>query len=148
MSEELLEDSVKTVDIPEDPHYVAENSNGWGIEMLGIQALDIREYADYAGTFGLPMTNFTIEASGIKKARVFTTKRGWCPYKTGFDKKNGLNEDGSAILKIELVGAGFRVAAHIKGGSWLTPITTSDIEGSVSIGMGSPIDAIWIEKIK
>ena len=131
--------------IPDEPHYVAATKDGWGTEMIGIDPVDYSN-TSHAGILGLPITNFTIEASGIKKARVRINRGRWLPYKTGFNTTDGLGND-TPITGIEIVGAGYRVAAHVKGGTWLDPVDTSDKEGEVIIGGGMTIDAIWIDKI-
>lgn len=140
---------VKKTDIkaPIYPHYAIENSDGWGIEMLGIEAMDGSDI-EYAGVFGLPIINFTIEAADILKARVRNKRGKWLPYKTGFgmNKAEALG-DNTPITGIEIVGAGFIFSIHAKGGSWLPVTKTSDIEGDVLAVAASSIDAIWIDKI-
>ncbi len=127
------------------PHYAAATQDGWGIEMVGIFADDGSD-TDYAGTIGMPITNFTIAAPGIKKARVRNRRGRWLEYSDSFDTVNGLG-DGTDITGIEIVGQGYVVGAHVKGGSWLGSVMTSDEEGAVVIGIGTPIDAIWIDTI-
>lgn len=134
-----------TNSISEDPRYIAATKNGWGIEMIGIEATD-GSNIDHAGIIGMAMTNFTIEASGIKKARVRNKRGRWLEYKTGFDKNDPLG-DGTIITGIEIIGAGYIASVHAKGGSWLGSRHTSDTEGEVILGSNLPIDAIWIEKI-
>ena len=134
-----------TKSISEDPRYIAATENGWGIEMIGIEAADGSDI-DHAGIIGKAMTNFTVEASGIKKARVRNKRGRWLEYKTGFDKNNPLG-DGTGITGIELIGAGYVASVHVKGGSWLGSRRTSDTDGEVILGSNLPIDAIWIEKI-
>ncbi len=133
--------------LPVDPHYVAASPYGWGIEMSGTEAAD-GSSLDHAGIIGLPMTNFTIEGEGIKKARVRNKRGKWLDYKSGF----GMNQlealgDGTAITGLEIVGKGFIVGVHLRGGEWLNSVNTSDKEGAVTIGIGVPIDAIWIDRV-
>ena len=129
--------------LPIKPHYCAATSNGWGVEMTGTSSDDGK---DYAGIIGNSITNFTIEAKEIIKARVRNKNGKWLEYKTGFDKNSGLG-DSTPITGFEFVGKGFVVAVHIKGGTWLTPVFTSDRDGEVLIGASTPIDAIWIDKM-
>lgn len=137
----------KTKTIPSYPHYAAASQNGWGVEMSGTEAVD-GSPLDHAGIIGLPMTNFTIEGQGIKKARVRNKRGRWLDYKSTF----GMNDtdalgDGTDITGIEIVGKGFIVSVHLKGGTWLNTVNTSDKEGEVVIGIGTPIDAIWINRV-
>lgn len=128
------------------PHYSAKTKElGWGIDMTGTYSVDYHNI-DYAGVFGLSMTNFTVEAEGIKKARVKNKRGYWLWYSDAFDKTKGLGDD-TPIVGLEIVGAGYLVGVHIKGGTWLNAVKTSDKEGEVLIGNGAPIDAIWIDKI-
>lgn len=129
--------------LPTRPHYCAATQDGWGVDMIGTSSDD---GADYAGVMGHPITNFSVEAKGITKSRVRNKLGKWLEYKTGFDKTKGLGDD-TPITGIEIVGKGFVVAVHIKGGNWLTPSFTSDSDGEVLIGASTPIDAIWIDKI-
>jgi len=129
-----------------DPHYVSATKDGWGTEMVGSDTIDGADIVNYTGTMGLPITNFTIEGKGIKKARVRNKKGRWLGYSDKFDKTTGLG-DGTNITGIEIVGKGFIFAVHLKGGDWMKPVTTSDKEGEVLGGIGTPIDAIWVEKI-
>lgn len=143
---DVVEDK-KIKNIPDEPHYVAATQNGWGVEMYGTEAVD-GSPLDHAGIIGLPMTNFTIEGKGIKKARVKNKRGRWLDYKSGF----GINQlealgDGTGITAIEIVGKGFIVGVHLKGGNWLNSVNTSDKEGEVTIGIGIPIDAIWIDRM-
>jgi hypothetical protein len=133
--------------LPQKPHYAACTAAGWGIEMLGLEAMD-GSGIDHAGVFGLPITNFTVEAADIIKARVRNKRGKWLEYKTGFGMNSieGLG-DGTVITGIEIVGDKFYVAVHVRGGSWLNPVKTSATEGVAFAGNGAPIDAIWIEKI-
>lgn len=140
-----MEVEKKTV-LTEDPKYcVATKDFGWGIEMIGTEAVDGSDKYR-AGIMGFPITNFTVAAKGIKKARVRNKRGKWLPYHTAYDKVNGFG-DGTEITGIEIVGSGFKIALHYKGGSWAKPVTTSDEDGAVLIGTGSPIDALWIEKV-
>jgi hypothetical protein len=125
-----------------EPHYVAASQNGWGIEMIGTEAVDGSDL-DHAGIIGLNMTDFKIECEGIRKARVRNRRGKWLPYKKNFVSLG----DGTDITGIELVGEGFIFSVHCKGGSWLASKNTSNVEGEVLGGLGSPIDAVWIEKI-
>lgn len=133
-----------TQTVSDIPHYRTAIKDGWGREMYGLDPADGSDN-NFSGIMGLPITNFTVEASGIKKARVKVSKGKWLPYKTGYDIINGIG-NGQPITAIELVGSGYFVAVHAKGGSWLNTVTTSDVEGAVIVGGGMPIDAIWIEK--
>lgn len=134
-------------ELPQEPHYVAENADGWGIEMSGLEALDGSEI-DHTGTIGMPIINFTVEAADIQKARVRNKRGKWLPFKTGFgmNKIEGLG-DGTPITGIEIIGTGFIFSIHAKGGSWLPTMTTSENEGVVQGIANSSIDAIWIDKI-
>lgn len=127
------------------PHYASATRNGWISEMNGIEAMDDSDN-DYAGILGIPITNFTIEADGILKARVRNRKNRWLPYKSGFDKKTGIG-DNTPITGIEIVGSGFIFSIHVKGGTWLPTMRTSETEGEVLAVAGSQIDAIWVDKI-
>lgn len=139
-------DEKKTdVKTPIHPHYAIENSDGWGIEMLGVEAVDGSDI-EYAGILGLPITNLVLEAADIKKVRVRNKRGKWLPYKTGFDKEHGFG-DNTPITGIEIVGAGFIFSIHAKGGSWLPVTKTSDIEGDILAVAASSTDAIWIDKI-
>lgn len=118
----------------------------WGPEFVGSDASDGSD-ASYAGVLGIPFTKITLGAKGIKKFRIRTKKKGkWSKYQTGFDKENAFG-DGTPVTGIEIVGSGFIYCIHIKGGSWLPTVFTSDKENEIIAGSGSPIDAIWIEKI-
>lgn len=133
--------------LPLEPHYVAKNSSGWSVEMSGLEAVD-RTDADHTGVFGIPIINFTIEAADIIKARVRNKRGKWLGYKTKF----GMNDiealgDNTPITGIEIVGKGFIFSIHVKGGTWLPTMRTSDTEGEVLATTGSQIDAIWVEKI-
>ena len=138
-------DTGMTNTISEDPRYIAATENGWGVEMIGTDAADGSDI-DHAGIIGMAMTNFTVGATGIKKARIRNKRGRWLEYKTGFDKSNPLG-DGTIITGIEIVGAGYIAAVHVKGGSWLGSRKTSNKEGEVILGSNLPIDAIWIETI-
>ena len=133
--------------LPKEPHYVAKNSSGWSVEMSGLEAID-RTDTDHTGVFGIPITNFTIEAADIIKARVRNKRGKWLEYKTKF----GMNYaealgDNTPITGIEIVGKGFIFSIHVKGGTWLPTMFTSDTEGEVLATTGSQIDAIWVAKI-
>lgn len=133
--------------LPQEPHYVAKNADGWSVEMSGLDAVD-GSATDHTGTFGLPIINFTIEAADILKARVRNKRGKWLPFKTGF----GMNAaealgDDTPITGIEILGNKFVLSIHAKGGSWLPAIITSDVEGEVQAVAGSTIDAIWIDKM-
>lgn len=134
-----------TNEMLDKPHYAAATNNGWGVEMVGIFAEDGSD-TDYAGVLGTAMTNFTIEANGITKARVRNKRGRWLEYSNIFDTVNGLG-DGTDITGIEIVGHGYLVGAHVKGGTWLESVRTSDKEGDTIIGIGTPLDAIWIDTI-
>ena len=142
-----IDEKKTAIKAPIQPHYAAKNSDGWGTEMLGVEAMDGGDI-EYAGIFGLPITNFTIEAADILKARVRNKRGKWLPYKTGFgmNKVEALGDD-TPITGIEIVGAGFIFSIHAKGGSWLPIIKTSDVEKDVLAIAASSIDAIWIDKI-
>lgn len=144
-----MEDVIKKVEskLFQEPHYAVENSAGWGMEMLGVDAVDGSDI-DHAGSFGDPIVNFTIEAVDILKARVRNKKGKWLPFKTGFgmNKTEALG-DGTPITGIEIIGTGFIFSVHVKGGSWLPTMITSETEGEVQAIASSQIDAIWIDKI-
>ena len=129
----------------EAPHYISKSQNGWGVDMEGTEAID-GSLIDHAGIIGLPMINFTIEAKDIKKARVRNKRGKWLDYKNFYDINNPLGDD-TGITGIEIVGAGYIASVHVKGGSWLRSVVTSDAEGEVILGSNLPIDAIWIDKI-
>ena len=131
--------------ISEIPRYTGKNKNGWSVEMHGTEAVDDSDQG-YVGTFGNPLINFTIEGSGIKKARVRNSKGKWLPYSTGFNTEQGLGND-KTITGIEIVGKGYRFGVHTQGGQWLPAFTTSDVEGEVLGTIGCAIDAIWVDKI-
>jgi len=134
-------------ELPQEPHYVAKNANGWSVEMSGLDAVDGSE-TDHTGTFGLPIINFTIEAADILKARVRNKRGKWLPFKTGFgmNKIQALGDD-TPITGIEILGDKFILSIHVKGGGWLPSVITSKVEGEVQVIAGSTIDAIWIDKI-
>ncbi len=137
-------DDVKTVVESEEPKY-AVCTTEWGPDFTGLED-SVGSDASFAGTLGKPITNFTVGAKNIKKFRIRTKKKGkWQAYQTGFNKD--IKSDGSAILGIEIVGKGYCFAVHIKGGTWLPAVFTSDTEGEVLVGSGTPIDAIWIDSI-
>ena len=127
------------------PHYVAATNNGWGVEMVGTDAVDGTAWISHAGIIGLAMTNFTVEDTDIIKARVRNRKGKWLPYSNKFNKTNGLG-DGTDITGVEIVGKNIIFAVHLKGGNWLPPVRTSEVDGEIFAGSGSPIDAIWIDK--
>ena len=133
--------------LPLEPHYVAKNADGWGVEMSGLEAVDGSEM-DHAGTFGLPIINFTVEAADILKARVRNKRGKWLPFKTGFgmNKAEALGDD-TPITGIEILGNKFIFSVHVKGGDWLPFVMTSEVEGEVQVIASSSIDAIWIDKI-
>ncbi len=140
-----MEVEKKTV-LTEDPKYcVATKNFGWDTEMIGTEAVDGSDKYQ-AGVMGQPITNFTVAAKGIKKARVRNKRGRWLPYHTTYDKVNGFG-DGTEITGIEIVGSGYMVSVHYKGGSWARGVITLDEDGAVLIGTGSPIDALWIEKV-
>ena len=135
------------VEIPQEPHYAAKTDDGWSTEMLGLEALD-DSGADHTGILGVPIINFTIESADITKARVRNKRGKWLPYKTtfGMNNKEALG-DNTPITGIEIVGNGIIFSIHVKGGSWLPVVTTSNTAGEVLAVTGSQIDAIWISKI-
>ena len=130
----------------EDPIYSVFNSNGWGPDFDGDYALD-DSGADHAGTIGIPITKIYAYAKNIKKMRIQTRRRRWSEYMTLTSVDNPLGTDGVPITGIEIVGAGYRCAVHVRGGDWLAPVDTTDVEGKALIGNNNPIDAIWIVKI-
>lgn len=130
----------------EDPIYCVFNSYGWGPDFEGDYALD-DSGADHAGISGIPITKIYAYAKNIRKIRIQTYRRRWSEYKTLTSVDNPLGTDDVPITGIEIVGAGYRCAVHVKGGSWLTPVDTSDVEGEKLIGNNNPIDAIWIVKV-
>ena len=133
--------------LPLEPHYAVENANGWGIEMSGLDALDGSDI-EHAGILGMPIINFTIEAADILKARVRNKRGKWLPFKTGFgmNKAEALG-DGTPITGIEIIGSGFIFSIHVKGGSWMPFILTSETVGEVQAIASSSIDAIWVDKV-
>ena len=132
-------------EVSEIPRYSGKTKNGWSIEMRGTEAIDGSDQ-EYVGSFGDPLINFTVEGSGIKKARVRNSRGKWLPYSTGFDTAKGLGNDKS-ITGIEIVGKGYKFAIHILGGQWLPVIRTSDVEGEILGTIGCTIDGIWVDKI-
>ena len=129
----------------DEPKY-AVYSKTWGPDFTGLSDSNESD-ADFAGILGEPITNITIGAKGIKKFRIRTKKKGkWHSYQNGFNKTTA-KSDGTAITGIEIVGKGYCFAVHIKGGTWLPTAFTSDTDGEVLVGSGSPIDAIWIDKL-
>lgn len=127
--------------IDEEVHYVAKTNDGWGVAMTGLDADDGSDL-DHAGIFGMSMTNFKIGGNLVKKARVKNKRGKWLSY--GVNTELGNDSD---ITGIEIVGKGLIFAVHIKGGTWLNPVRTSDTEGEVLVGNGAVIDAIWIDKL-
>lgn len=140
-TEKKEETTVTTID--EAVHYVAKTNDGWGIAMTGLDADDGSD-SDHAGVFGMPMINFKIEGNRVKKARIKNQRGKWLKYGSGFDTELGNDTD---ITGIEIVGKGLVFAVHIKGGTWLNPVRTSDVDGEVLVGNGAVIDAIWIDEI-
>jgi len=139
----MAEKTVTTTETNE-PKYAVYTTE-WGPEFIGLDD-SLGSDANFAGIFGEPITNFTVGAKGIKKFRIRTKKKGkWQPYRTGFD--TSVESDGTAITGIEIVGKGFCLAVHVKGGTWLPVVNTSDKDGEVLVGNGTVIDAIWINLI-
>jgi len=139
-----LEKKIQTT--PEEPHYAVKVDDAWGYEMLGLDPVGNHD-TEYSGVFGTPITNFTVEASGIKKARVRNKRGKWLPYghNFGMNSKEGLGDE-TPITGIEIVGSGFIFSVHAKGGAWLPIVNTSDVEGEVLSIVPSQIDAVWIDK--
>ena len=125
-----------------EPYYVAKSQNGWGVGMVGLEAEDGSDL-DHAGIIGLVMTNFKIDGKNIKKARIRNRRGKWLPYKSS----NEALGDDTTVTGIEIVGSGYTVSVHIMGGSWLTSMNTSDVDGEILVGNGAPIDAVWIDKL-
>ena len=138
-------DNTTHVDLPELPHYASASNNNWSSELFGTESVDGSD-TSYAGILGIPITNFTLEGKGIKKFRVRNRKNKWLPYKTNFDKTIGAG-DNTPITGIEIVGSGFIFSIHVKGGSWLPAVCTTNKEGEILAIAGSQIDAVWIDKI-
>ena len=133
-----------TISTITDPvKYSVKTDDGWGVTMIGLDASD-DSGLDHAGIFGIPMINFKIEGKLVKKARIKNKRGKWLPYGCGFNTELGNNTD---ITGIEIVGKGLIFAVHIKGGTWLNPARTSDVDGEVLVGNGAVIDAIWIDEI-
>lgn len=124
------------------PRYACYVDNAWDITMVGTRDADGTRRS-YGGIMGHPIQGITID--GVQKYRVCTAASGWTDYTEGFDKTSPVG-DGSNIIDIEIVDPKAVVAVHIKGGSWLAPVRTSDKEGSVIIGCHAPIDAIWMDR--
>lgn len=131
-------------EMPQEPHYSIATANGWGAEMLGTEDMNIDSVATYAGTIGELITNITVEGADIVKTRVRNKRGKWLAYHKNFDNNTGFG-DGTPITGIEIVGAGYVYAVHVKGGMWLPSVSTSDVEGEVLTLFGSGIDAIWID---
>ena len=129
--------------IKEAVRYVVKTKDGWGVSMTGLEADDGSD-ADHAGVIGLPMINFKIDGSLVNKARVRTNRGKWLPYGKGLDVELGKD---SAITGLEIVGKGLIFAVHVKGGGWLSPAITSDVEGEVAVISGAAFDAIWIDEV-
>lgn len=140
-TEKKEETTVTTTDTA--VHYVAKTNDGWGTAMTGLDADDGSDF-DHAGILGRSMINFKIEGKLVKKARIKNKRGKWLPYGCGFDTELGNDTD---ITGIEIVGKGLIFAVHIKGGTWLNPVRTSDVDGEVLVGNGAVIDAIWIDEI-
>lgn len=138
-------ETIENTDVIEAVKYVAKSQNGWGIPMIGIEAED-GSNLDHAGIVGLPMTDFKIDGTLVKKVRVRNARGKWLPYGVGLDGKTGIG-NGSEITGIEIVGSGLMFAVHVMGGQWLNPVKTSDVEGEILVGVGATIDAIWIDEI-
>lgn len=140
-----IENKVIASDETDEPKYCVFTNN-WGPEFIGTESSDNSDNS-YAGILGIPFTNIAIGAKRIKKFRIRTKKKSkWTKYITGFTKDSTFG-DGSPITGIEIVGSGFMYAVHVSGGSWLPPVFTSDKDGEIITSTGSPIDAIWIEKL-
>lgn len=129
--------------IADSVRYSVKTDDGWGIDMIGVDASD-GSSLDHAGIFGKPIRNIKIGGKLVKKARVRNKRGKWLPYGSGFDKELGDNTD---ITGIEIVGKRLVFAIHIKGGQWLNPVFTSDVEGEILIGNGAVIDALWIDEV-
>lgn len=127
-------------------HYAAFYDGQWGIEMEGAVAVDDTSDAEFAGSFGKPITKFTM--GGVEKYRVFTRRHKWSKFFNKFDKENPAG-DGSPILAIEVYDKNVIIGVHINGGTWL-PAKHGTFEGDTSsptyAGSMSPIDAIWIDR--
>ncbi len=128
--------------ITDSVRYLVKTDDGWSIDMIGLDASD-DSGLDHAGIFGKPICNIKIGGKLVKKARVKNSRGKWLPYGSGFDKELG---NDTNITGIEIVGKGLVFAIHIKGGQWLNPVFTSDIEGEVLVGNGAVIDALWIDE--
>lgn len=137
--------NVVDVELPELPHYASASNNSWSSELFGTESVDGSDKS-YAGILGIPITNFTLEGKGIKKFRVRNRKNKWMPYKNSFDKTIGAG-DNTPITGIEIVGSGFIFSIHVKGGSWLPAVRTTNKDGEILAIAGSQIDAVWIDKI-
>lgn len=129
--------------IEDDVRYAIKTNDGWGVTMTGLDADDNSDI-DHAGIFGMSMINFKIEGKFVNKARVKNKRGKWLPYGCGFDAELG---DDTDIIGIEIVAKDLIFAVHVKGGAWLNPVHTSDVDGEVLVGNGAVIDAIWIDKI-
>lgn len=127
-------------------HYVAFYDGHWGVEMEGTIAAADTSDAEFTGSFGKPITKFTM--GGVEKYRVFTRKRKWSKFYTKFDKENPAG-DGSPILAIEIYDKNVTIGVHLNGGTWL-PGKKGTYDGDTDIptyaGSMSPIDAIWIDR--
>lgn len=129
--------------IKEAVRYVVKTKDGWGVPMTGLDADDDSD-TDHAGIIGMPMINFKIDGSLVSKARVRNNRSKWLPYGRGLDVELGKD---SAITGIEIVGKGLIFAVHVKGGEWLSPAITSDVEDEVKVISGAAFDAIWIDEV-
>lgn len=142
-----METTEKKTNVPntikEAVRYVVKTKDGWGVPMTGIDADDGSD-TDHAGIIGIPMINFKIDGSLVSKARVRNKRGKWLPYGRGLDAELGKD---SEITGIEIVGKGLVFAVHVKGGGWLSPAMTSDVEDEVKVISGAAFDAIWIDEV-
>lgn len=140
---DFIPKEINTTKVNEPIRYVAKTDVGWGVPMLGIDPDDDSDL-DHTGVIGKSIINFKIDGTLVKKARVRNKRGKWLPYGSGFDTELG---NDTEITGIEVVGKGLIIAVHIKGGQWLNPLFTSDIDGDGAIVTSVPIDGVWIDEV-
>lgn len=120
--------------------YAVKSGDEWSPEMIGTEAADPTIDNTYAGSIGKPIEYITI--GGVEKYRVFSKRGKWGPFFTSFDKDNPAG-NGTPILAIEIWDKNCVVGIHVLGGNWLTG---ASIRGKGTVGIYTPIDALWIDK--
>ena len=125
-----------TVSENSEPRYTVKIGDTWLPDMLGTEDTSGSSKSS-AGIFGQIITDFTL---GDGYTYAVRGKRGKWVSGNKYDKEANLSKGGPVTgLKID---GNVIYAVHIKGGNWLTPVN-----GGTEIGIGVPIDAVWIELV-